>query len=141
MFLVNCIIFSIHDTDINFMFVYTAPVTSESNDDIDYSQCDCSKAYNIMVRCSVKLSQAMSQDPETLATALHAEGFIAQFVLDQTTQLNEIRSSKGNRLYSAVLGKVKCVPMKFAKFVLILRRDGEIYNDVLEEMDKVYRTL
>ena len=113
-------------------------MTSESSDDIDYSQCDCSDAYKTMVRCSVILNHAMSQQPKALATALHAEGFISQSTLDETMELNETKSNKGSRLYSAVLGRVKSFPKKFVSFVLILRRDRVLYNDVLKEIDRVY---
>ncbi len=107
--------------------------------DIDYSQCDCSNAYNTMVRCSVKLNHALSQEPKTLAIALHAEGFISQSTLDETMELNETKSTKGSRVYSAVLGRVKSFPEKFAIFIQVLRHNNRIlYNDVLREIDRVY---
>ncbi|XP_064390262.1 uncharacterized protein LOC135338145 isoform X2 [Halichondria panicea] len=117
--------------------LYNSPV-NELNNDYDYSQCDCSNAYNTMVRCSVKLNHAMSKDPKALAQALYGEGFISQATMDETSELNETRNSKGSRLYSAVLGRVRSFPRKFADFVQILRRDRILYSDVLIEIDAIY---
>ena len=82
----------------------------------------------------------MSKEPKLLAQALLAEGIIAQTTVDQTEELNEIKSSKGSRLYSAVLSVVKNFPKRFADFVQILRRNEPLYRDVLTEIDKVYIT-
>ncbi len=115
-------------------------MVSEVHNDIDYSQCDCSNAYNTMVTCGIKLNHALSQETITLAIALHAEGFISQSTLDETMELNETNSNKGSRLYNAVLKKVENYPEKFANFVGILRCNRVLYNDVLNELDRVYCT-
>lgn len=80
----------------------------------------------------------MSKDPQSLALALYSTGFISKSTLDETVELNETKNSKGSRLYSAVLGRVRSFPKKFADFVEILRRDRTLYSDVLEELDRVY---
>ena len=117
---------------------FLSGLTNELNNDIDYSQTDCSNAYNTMVRCSVSLNHAMSKDPRALAQALHSAGFISQATLDETNELNETKSAKGSRLYSAVLGRVRSFPKKFADFIDILRRDRLQYGEVLVEIDQKY---
>ncbi len=96
---------------------------------------DCSNACNTMVRCSVNLNHALSQDPKTLAIALHAEGIISKSTLDETMELNETKSNKGSRLYSAVLRKVMSSLENFAIFVQVLRLNRTLYNDILREID------
>ena len=91
-----------------------------------------------MVRCSVSLNHAMSKDPKALALALYSAGFISHSTLDETVELNETKSSKGSRLYSAVLGRVRNFPKKFADFVEILRKERALYHDVLNDIDRVY---
>ncbi len=108
--------------------------------DIDYSIIDCSFAYKLMVKCSVELNHAMSIDPKGLAMSLLDAAFIAQASVDQTLELNETKTEKGSRLYSAVLSRVKVSPGKLATFVSILRTD-RIYDDVLSKIDKLYRDL
>ncbi len=105
---------------------------------IDYSQSDCSNAYNTMVQCSVPLSHAMSKDPTLLAQALLGKGIITQSTVDEIVQLDEIKSAKGSRLYSAVVSEVRNFPKRFAVFVQILRQDKLLYDHVLTEIDRVY---
>ena len=109
-----------------------------TNNETDYSKTDCSNAYNTMVRCSVSLNHALSKDPKALALALYSAGFVSQATLDETNELNETKSAKGSRLYSAVLGRVRSFPMKFVDFIDILRRDRVQYGEVLAEIDKKY---
>lgn len=130
--------FRILTLTINFIYFSLSLAAPVVNDDYDYSQSDCSNAYNTMVRCSVKLNHAMSKDPKSLAQALYGEGFISQATVDETVELNETRNSKGSRLYGAVLSRVRSFPRKFADFVQILRRDRILYSDVLMEIDRVY---
>ena len=106
--------------------------------EVDYSKTDCSNAYNTMVRCSVSLNHALSKDPKALALALYSAGFVSQATLDETIELNETKSAKGSRLYSAVLGRVRSFPMKFADFIDVLRRDRLQYGDVLMEIDRTF---
>ena len=117
---------------------FLSGLTNELNNDFDYSETGCSNAYNTMVRCSVSLNRAMSEDPKALAQALYSAGFISQATLEETNELNETKSSKGSRLYGAVLGRVRNFPKKFADFIVILRQKRELYGDMLSEIDRVY---
>ena len=120
------------------MFATVDSYANKIKHETDYSQTDCSNAYSTMVRCSVSLNHAMSKDPKALALALFSAGFISQATLDEINELNETRSDKGRRLYSAVLGRVRSFPMKFVDFINILRQDRSQYGDVLVEIDNKY---
>ena len=120
------------------MLVNVDSYVNKIHNETDYSKTDCSNAYYTMVRCSVSLNHAMSKDPKALALALYSVGFISQATLNETNELNETKSAKGSRLYSAVLDRVRSFPMKFVDFIDILRQDRLQYGDVLMEIERTF---
>ncbi len=94
-----------------------------------------------MVKCSVSLNHAMSQEPLALAAALFRTGLISKAVFDETGELNETKNEKGSRLYRTVLEVVQNFPTRFAEFVEALRSNTILYSDVLEKLDKMFEQL
>ena len=107
--------------------------------EVDYSLEDLSKAYTIMVKCSVSLIGAMSKDPRSLAAALFSCGLISQTTLEKTLELQtETKHEKGSRLYNVVLSVIQAFPGRFLDLVHVLRLKKTLYVDILAELDKMF---
>ena len=79
----------------------------------------------------------MSRDPRSLAIALFQAGIISQATLDKTLELDETKSDKGKRLYSAVLRSYN----KYVNFIDILSDNTSLYGDVLTELQQEYNAV
>ena len=55
-----------------------------------------------------------------MALHLLAAGFITDHVLQEISELNEIKADKATRLYTAILGVIKNHPHKIYEFVSVL---------------------
>ena len=93
--------------------------------------------------CGEYFVRAFSKDPKGLALSLHGVGFISDDTLDKTNSLNEISRDKARRLYTEVLGKVKCFPHRYAELVSILEQNRTLYGDLFMDLfiDQTYREL
>ncbi len=76
--------------------------------------------YSVLVSCSEKIVQSLSEDPKALALHLLSAGLITLSILEKTNELNETKREKATRLYTALLGVVKHHPHKYHKFVSTL---------------------
>ena len=98
--------------------------------------------YNVLAQCGEKIVGEFTKDPKTLALQLLAKNFISHHVLEETNELNETNSDKGRRLYTAVLGRVKQHPQRYAEFISILEGCRTVlYQDLLKELGKTYYKL
>ncbi len=91
----------------------------------------------MLVSCSEKIVQSLSEDPKALALHLLSAGLITERVLQETNQLNEIKADKATRLYTALLGVVKHHPHKYHEFVSTLRLNP-LHTDLVRELDSKY---
>ncbi|XP_064388722.1 uncharacterized protein LOC135336790 isoform X2 [Halichondria panicea] len=90
--------------------------------------------YNVLVRCSEKIVESLSQEPKAVAVRLLSVGLITERVLQETNQLNEINADKANRLFTALLGVVKHHPHKYHEFVSTLKLNP-LHTDLIRELD------
>ncbi len=90
--------------------------------------------YNVLVRCSEKIVESLSQEPKAVAVRLLSVELITERVLQETNQLNEINADKATRLFTALLGVVKHHPHKYHEFVSTLRLNP-LHTDLIRELD------
>ena len=93
--------------------------------------------YSVLVSCSEKIVQSLSEDPKALALHLLSAGLITEHVLQETNELNEINADKATRLYTALLGVVKHHPHKYHEFVSTLRLNP-LHTDLVTLLDSKY---
>ena len=92
--------------------------------------------YCLLVKLTDKIVESLSHEPLTMAQGLFSSGFISKEELDETIQLNDIKSKKAARLYSAILGVVEKYPHKFDDFVSLLQA-RHIHQDLVQELESV----
>ncbi len=92
----------------------------------------------MLVRCSEKIVQSLSDEPRAIALCLFSAGLITARVLQETNELNEINADKATRLYTALLGVVKYHPHKYDEFISILRHNS-LYTDLVIELDNHFK--
>lgn len=68
-----------------------------------------------------KIIESLSQEPKEAALRLLSAGFINDFILEKTNELNETKREKATRLYTAVLGLLKHNAHKYQDFVATLK--------------------
>ena len=88
--------------------------------------------YETMIKNSGKIIHGLSTEPKEIATALHADGFISNRILQETYQLPEINQDKGRRLYTVVLGVVENYPHRYKDFIAVLQQNTHLYSELLE---------
>ncbi len=93
--------------------------------------------YSVLVSCSEKIVQSLSQEPNAVAVRFLSVGLITERVLQETNQLNEINADKATRLYTALLGVVQHYPHKYNEFVSTLRLNP-LHTDLVRELDSKY---
>ncbi len=93
--------------------------------------------YSVLVSCSEKIVQSLSEDPKALALHLLSAGLITVSILEKTNELNETKREKATRLYTALLGVVKHHPHKYHEFVSTLRLNP-LHTDLVRELDSKY---
>ena len=85
-----------------------------------------------MVAGGEKIVEALSRDPKGLAQALFGKGLISNAVLDEMNELNETKTDKARRLYSAVIKVVKEYPRQYDYFIQIFKeRPSRQYGTLL----------
>ena len=94
--------------------------------------------YCVLVKLTDKVVESLSHEPITTAQGLFSSGFISKEELDETIQLNEIKSKKAARLYSAVLGVVEKYPHKLDDFVSLLQA-RHIHQELVQELERVLK--
>ena len=92
--------------------------------------------YCVLVKLTDKIVESLSHEPITMAQGLLSSGFISKEELDETIQLNDIKSKKAARLYSAVLGVVEKYPHKLDDFVSLLQA-RHIHQELVKELERV----
>ena len=99
----------------------TDDVTLEQSQHLDTEQQESINiGYEVLVRCGVQVTQALSRDPKTASSFLHSKGFVSDRLLEEITDLNVTRSDNGQKLYTAVLDVVKCFSHRYAEFISVL---------------------
>ncbi|XP_064404111.1 uncharacterized protein LOC135349511 isoform X2 [Halichondria panicea] len=93
--------------------------------------------YSVLVSCSEKIVQSLSEDPKALALHLLSAGLITMSILEKTNELNETKREKATRLYTALLGVVKHHPHKYHEFVSTLRLNP-LHTDLVTLLDSKY---
>ncbi|XP_064385275.1 uncharacterized protein LOC135334138 [Halichondria panicea] len=95
--------------------------------------------YSVLVSCSEKIVQSLSEDPKALALHLLSAGLITLSILEKTNELNETKREKATRLYTALLGVVKHHPHKYHEFVSTLRLNP-LHTDLVTQLDSLSKT-
>ena len=98
------------------------------------------KGYEVMVAGGEKIVEALSRDPKGLAQALFVKGLISCAILDETNELNETRTDKARRLYSAVLKVVQEYPQQYDNFIGIFRENQCQYDRMLSFLQSLQRS-
>ena len=94
--------------------------------------------YSVLVSCSEKIVQSLSEDPKALALHLLSAGLITVSILEKTNEyVNETKREKATRLYTALLGVVKHHPHKYHEFVSTLRLNP-LHTDLVTQLDSKY---
>ena len=94
--------------------------------------------YSVLVSCSEKIVQSLSEDPKALALHLLSAGLITVSNLEKTNEyVNETKREKATRLYTALLGVVKHHPHKYHEFVSTLRLNP-LHTDLVTQLDSKY---
>ncbi len=94
--------------------------------------------YSVLVRCSEKIVQSLSEEPKALALHFLSAGLITPCILEKTNEyVNETKREKASRLYTTLLGVVKHHPHKYNDFVSTLR-PNPLHTDLLTELDTHY---
>ncbi|XP_064389764.1 uncharacterized protein LOC135337740 isoform X2 [Halichondria panicea] len=94
--------------------------------------------YSVLVSCSEKIVQSLSEDPKALALHLLSARLITVSILEKTNEyVNETKREKVTRLYTALLGVVKHHPHKYHEFVSTLRLNP-LHSDLVTQLDSKY---
>ncbi len=95
--------------------------------------------YSVLVKCSEKIVQSLSEEPKAIALRLLSAGLITQCILEKTNEyVNETKREKATRLYTALLGVVKQHPHKYHEFVSTLRLHP-VHTDLVTVLDSHYK--
>ena len=76
-----------------------------------------------------------------MATALHSKGFISDETLREFTEVSSTSTSKGERLYSEVLGVVKVYPHRYREFIDLLHDNEVLYKELLITLADTHCTM
>ncbi len=64
--------------------------------------------YSVLVSCSEKIVQSLSEDPKALALHLLSAGLITVSILEKTNEyVNETKREKATRLYTAMAARLQ----------------------------------
>ena len=85
-----------------------------------------------MVTGGEKIVEALSRDPNGLALTLFTKGLISHAVFEETNELNQTKTDKAIRLYSAVLKVVQEYPHHYNNFIEVFRKKHGQYNSFLK---------
>ena len=90
-----------------------------------------------MVTGGEKIVEALSRDPKGIAQVLFAQHLISCALLEETNELNETKTDKARRLYSAVLKVVQEYPEKYDNFIGVFRAKQDQYDGFLTTIQTV----
>ena len=93
--------------------------------------------YSVLVSCSEKIVQSLSEDPKALALHLLSAELITVSILEKTNELNETKRKKATRLYTALLRVINHHPHKYHEFVSTLKLNP-LHTDLVREFDSKY---
>ncbi|XP_064384780.1 uncharacterized protein LOC135333688 [Halichondria panicea] len=94
--------------------------------------------YSVLMSCSEKIVQSLSEDPKALALHFLSAGLITVSILEKTNEyVNETKREKATRLYTALLRVVKHHPHKYHEFVSTLRLNP-LHTDLVTQLDSKY---
>lgn len=102
---------------------------------------DATIAYQTMVTCHEEIVHGLSQDPQAMASALHSKGFISDETLREITEVSGTNTSKGERLYSEVLGVVKVYPHRYREFIDMLQENKVLYEELLRCLQDIQQRI
>ena len=91
-----------------------------------------------MVRCTVSLTDTLANDIENIGDVFFAKGFIARGVHDTTKSLIKEPKEKSRVLVSVLTNKVKTSSECFHTIVLILMKQEDWINGLIEELRTTY---
>ena len=88
-----------------------------------------------MVSHGEKIVAAISTDPKGLALSLHAKGLISDTDFEETNELNETKTAKARRLYSAVKKMIQHHPGRYNDFIRTFKDSGKLHCDLLKALN------
>ena len=92
-----------------------------------------------MVAGGEKIVEALSRDPKAMAQAMFTKGLISHAILEETNELNETKTDKARRLYSAVLKVVQEYPKQYNDFIGIFKVKTGQYDKLLTFLTSLHR--
>ncbi len=96
--------------------------------------------YSVLVKCSKKIVQSLSEEPKAIALQLLSARLITPCILEKTNELNETKREKASRLYTTLLGVVEHYPHKYHEFISILT-PNLLHTDLLTELETLYKSM
>ena len=88
-----------------------------------------------MVSHGEKIVTAISTDPRGLAFSLYTKGLISNTDLEETNELNETKTYKARRLYSAVKKIIQHYPGRYDDFIRTFKDSGKLHCDLLKALN------
>ena len=88
-----------------------------------------------MVSHGEKIVEAISTDPKGLALSLHAKRLISDTDFEETNELNETKTAKARRLYSAVKKMIQHHPGRYDDFIRTFKDSGKLHCDLLKALN------
>ena len=112
----------------------TGDLAQVHSQQLDTEQESSNYGYEVLVKCGVQVTHALSRDPKTAASLLHSKGFVSDRLLEEITELNVTRSDNGQKLYTAVLDVVKSFPHRYTEFISLLEE-----HDLVTVLKQTYQ--
>ncbi len=112
-------------------------MTSESA----LGRSDQSIEYKTIVKCASSILDCIKSSPNSIGTAMFAEGYISEYVRDSVGDTSVSKVDKAQQLLNTITDRVKTDPLAYNGFVEIIRNEGTWACCYLEQLQKVYEEL
>ncbi len=99
--------------------------------------------YSVLVSCSEKIVQSLSEDPKALALHLLSAGLITVSILEKTNEyVNETKREKATRLYTAMAARLQQIraekEWEMIDLIIIAKKDAESSKSIINEKQLVW---
>ncbi|XP_064381914.1 uncharacterized protein LOC135330889 isoform X3 [Halichondria panicea] len=102
---------------------------------------DQSIEYKTMVKCASSSLDCIKSSPNSIGTAMFAEGYISEYVRDSVGDTSVSKVDKAQLLLNTITDHVKTDPLAYHGFVEIIRKEGTWASCYLERLQNVYEEL
>ncbi len=102
---------------------------------------DLSIEYKTMVKCASSILNCIKSSPNSIGTAMFAEGYISEYVRDSVGDTSVSKVDKAQMLLNTITDRVKTDPLAYNGFVEIIRNEGTWACCYLERLQNAYKKL